>query len=89
MRRTRRVLQGKPFDSRLRRSLRAFDVWMARHERACGSPVGELRASRMVRKKGLEPSRYCYRQPLKLVRLPIPPLPQVVRVKPASCVTRL
>src|SRR6185436_3579183 len=31
----------------------------------------------MVRKKGLEPSRYCYRQPLKLVRLPIPPLPQV------------
>jgi hypothetical protein len=30
----------------------------------------------LVRKKGLEPSRYCYRQPLKLVRLPIPPLPQ-------------
>ena len=32
----------------------------------------------MVRKGGLEPPRYCYRQPLKLVRLPIPPLPQVV-----------
>ncbi len=30
----------------------------------------------MVRKRGLEPLRYCYRQPLKLVRLPIPPLPQ-------------
>src|SRR5207253_7423230 len=25
---------------------------------------------------GLEPPRYCYRQPLKLVRLPIPPLPR-------------
>ncbi len=33
----------------------------------------------LVRKGGLEPPRYCYRQPLKLVRLPIPPLPQVVR----------
>ena len=30
-----------------------------------------------MRKGGLEPPRYCYRQPLKLVRLPIPPLPQV------------
>jgi hypothetical protein len=30
---------------------------------------------RVVRKGGLEPPRYCYRQPLKLVRLPIPPLP--------------
>ena len=29
----------------------------------------------MVRQRGLEPPRYCYRQPLKLVRLPIPPLP--------------
>ena len=32
----------------------------------------------MVRKGGLEPPRYCYRQPLKLVRLPIPPLPRAV-----------
>ena len=32
----------------------------------------------MVRKKGLEPSRPCGRQPLKLVRLPIPPLPRGV-----------
>ena len=24
----------------------------------------------MVRKRGFEPLRYCYRQPLKLVRLP-------------------
>src|SRR5687768_5571851 len=30
----------------------------------------------MVRKGGLEPPRPCGRQPLKLVRLPIPPLPQ-------------
>ena len=29
----------------------------------------------MVRKGGLEPPRPCDRQPLKLVRLPIPPLP--------------
>jgi hypothetical protein len=28
-----------------------------------------------VRWKGFEPSRYCYRQPLKLVRLPVPPPP--------------
>ena len=28
-----------------------------------------------MRQRGLEPPRYCYRQPLKLVRLPIPPLP--------------
>ena len=31
---------------------------------------------KVVRKGGLEPPRYCYRQPLKLVRLPIPPLPR-------------
>jgi hypothetical protein len=30
----------------------------------------------LVRWKGFEPSRYCYRQPLKLVRLPVPPPPQ-------------
>jgi hypothetical protein len=29
----------------------------------------------MVRQRGFEPPRYCYRQPLKLVRLPVPPLP--------------
>ena len=29
----------------------------------------------MVRKGGFEPPRSCKRQPLKLVRLPIPPLP--------------
>ena len=32
----------------------------------------------MVRKRGLEPPRPCGRQPLKLVRLPIPPLPRGV-----------
>jgi hypothetical protein len=30
----------------------------------------------LVRSSGFEPPRYCYRQPLKLVRLPIPPRPQ-------------
>src|SRR3954454_4521552 len=29
----------------------------------------------VVRKIGFEPTRYCYRQPLKLVRLPVSPLP--------------
>jgi hypothetical protein len=33
-----------------------------------------------VRKGGFEPPRYCYRQPLKLVRLPVPPLPRGVGV---------
>jgi hypothetical protein len=28
-----------------------------------------------MRQRGFEPPRYCYRQPLKLVRLPVPPLP--------------
>ena len=31
---------------------------------------------KLVRKGGFEPPRYCYRQPLKLVRLPVPPLPR-------------
>jgi len=35
-----------------------------------------LSTSGLVRKGGFEPPRYCYRQPLKLVRLPIPPRPQ-------------
>src|SRR5262249_31470522 len=30
----------------------------------------------VMRKRGFEPLRYCYRQPLKLVRLPVPPLPR-------------
>ena len=45
-----------------------------------------LLMKKMVRKGGLEPPRYCYRQPLKLVRLPIPPLPQRVLV---SCVGQI
>ena len=73
----------KSFDSQLASlrpanySLRTFDmeVWLAMSE-PFGSPQASWKASRMVRKKGLEPSRYCYRQPLKLVRLPIPPLPR-------------
>ena len=31
----------------------------------------------MVRKGGFEPPRSCERQPLKLVRLPVPPLPHL------------
>jgi hypothetical protein len=37
---------------------------------ACHERATRLWASRVVRKKGLEPSRPCGRQPLKLVRLP-------------------
>ncbi len=36
-----------------------------------------------MRQRGFEPPRYCYRQPLKLVRLPVPPLP------PADILSRL
>ena len=36
---------------------------------------GNSRAWILVRSSGFEPPRYCYRQPLKLVRLPIPPRP--------------
>ena len=36
-----------------------------------------------MRQRGFEPPRYCYRQPLKLVRLPVPPLP------PANILSRL
>jgi hypothetical protein len=57
-------------------SLRApFDSHrlVACHERA-SRMVG--RASRMVRKGGFEPPRPCGRQPLKLVRLPVSPLPR-------------
>src|SRR5882762_11612062 len=42
----------------------------------------------LVRWKGLEPSRYCYRQPLKLVRLPIPPPPQNQIVVSIRCSDR-
>src|ERR1700733_6927130 len=46
---------------------------------ANGSLKRELRSPRktsrrnLVRSSGFEPPRYCYRQPLKLVRLPVPP----------------
>ena len=49
--------------------------WPAMSEPSAHRQVSRM-ASRMVRKRGLEPPRYCYRQPLKLVRLPIPPLPR-------------
>src|SRR6186713_1412291 len=48
-----------------------------------GSPKAERQVSRMVRKERFELSRYCYRQPLKLVRLPVPPLS-----RGGSCVDR-
>src|SRR4029450_1869785 len=41
------------------------------------------RSDGLVRKGGLEPPRYCYRQPLQLVRLPIPPLSRGGRIRPA------
>ena len=33
----------------------------------------------LMRKMGLEPTRYCYHRHLKPARLPIPPLPHFVR----------
>ena len=36
----------------------------------------KLGISNLVRKRGFEPRWYYYRQPLKLVRLPVPPLPR-------------
>ena len=44
------------------------DGWLAMSE-PFGSPEASWKASRMVRKRGFEPLRYYYRQPLKLVRL--------------------
>src|SRR5215468_2062492 len=43
----------------------------------------------LVRSSGFEPPRYCYRQPLKLVRLPVPPRPHrgknfIVNAPPSS-----
>ena len=39
-------------------------------------PEGEIEELEwLVRSSGFEPPRYCYRQPLKLVRLPVPPRP--------------
>src|SRR5271156_7108226 len=35
-----------------------------------------IRKENLVRSSGFEPPRYFYRQPLKLVRLPIPPRPR-------------
>jgi hypothetical protein len=72
-----------PFDSQLAGlrpadySLRTFDMidGLAMSE-PFGSPEASWKASRMVRKGGFEPPRSCERQPLKLVRLPVPPLPQ-------------
>jgi hypothetical protein len=45
--------------------------------------IGRMVAG-LVRKRGFEPLRYCYRQPLKLVRLPVPPLPRGVIRSPLS-----
>ena len=39
-------------------------------------PICHALPKKMVRSSGFEPPRYCYRQPLKLVRLPVPPRPQ-------------
>ena len=45
------------------------------------SPRGDARGLVLVRSVRLELTRYCYRQPLKLVRLPIPPRPQGGRTR--------
>jgi len=43
-----------PFDSL--RSLRAFSLSVARHERVSDSPFGEAEVSRMAEREGFEPS---------------------------------
>ena len=40
---------------------------------ASGFGVENAEILSLVGQRGLEPPRYCYRQPLKLVRLPVPP----------------
>src|SRR6516225_5479926 len=45
-----------------------------------------LRIQGLVRKGGFEPPRSCERQPLKLVRLPVPPLPQPYFCVPVGAV---
>jgi hypothetical protein len=48
-----------------------LDLWIAAY-----------REKKMVRPSGFEPPRYCYRQPLKLVRLPVPPRPRKNKYNP-------
>jgi hypothetical protein len=43
----------------------------------------------LVRPSGFEPPRYCYRQPLKLVRLPVPPRPHKSEEHYSSCERQL
>src|SRR4051812_20594590 len=42
--------------------------------------VAQAGCKLLVRKIGFEPTRPCGRQPLKLVRLPVPPLPRRTRI---------
>jgi hypothetical protein len=50
-----------------------WTIWRSGHEEG----VFYTAFFDLVRKGGFEPPRYCYRQPLKLVRLPVPPLPRM------------
>src|SRR5215475_743993 len=52
-----------------------------------GSTTLEQSEKRVVRKRGFEPLRYCYRQPLKLVRLVLKfnPVGRTVADAPATC----
>ena len=53
------------------------DGQLASFWRTCADEIADcVKTVKVVRKGGFEPPRYCYRQPLKLVRLPIPPLPR-------------
>ena len=70
-----RLAIGQPSAGQLLAQDIRHDGWLAMSE-PFGSPKASGKESRMVRKRGFEPLRYCYRQPLKLVRLPVPPLPR-------------
>ena len=85
---TSRYVQSTPL--RLERALArleavagfAQDSHKARRGAPRRAPIDRARSARkflkrrMVRKGGFEPPRSCERQPLKLVRLPVPPLPR-------------
>ena len=66
-----RAKRGQPIRERERRSATVCSFLAGFTE-----VPEESRGRLLVRQKGFEPSRYCYRQPLKLVRLPVPPLPR-------------
>ena len=66
----------RPFGSQGKRGCLCYSKQKPRYSRPGLSFSVEICVDRiLVRSSGFEPPRYCYRQPLKLVRLPVPPRP--------------